>query len=43
MRNRFGTSAAVLASIVLIAGVLALTAVMVPERERAPSVGAGGS
>ncbi|MCP2247836.1 putative arabinose efflux permease, MFS family [Lentzea aerocolonigenes] len=40
---RFGTSAAVLASMVLIAGVLALTAVMVPERERAPSVGAGGS
>lgn len=40
---RFGTSAAVLVSIVLITGVLALTAVMAPQRERAPSVGAGGS
>ncbi|MGW6931157.1 MFS transporter [Lentzea sp. NPDC054927] len=40
---RFGTSAAVLTSMVLIIGVLALTAVMVPRRERASSAGAGGS
>jgi MFS family permease len=40
---RFGTSAAVLASVVLIVAVLALTAVMLPERERASSVDAGGS
>jgi len=40
---RLGTSAAVLASMALITGVLALTAVMVPERERASSANAGGS
>jgi predicted MFS family arabinose efflux permease len=40
---RFGTTAAVLTSAVLIIAVLALTAVMVPERERASSAVAGGS
>lgn len=40
---RFGTTAAVLTSVVLIIAVLALTAVMIPERERASSAVAGGS
>lgn len=40
---RFGATAAVLASMVTIIAVLALTAVMVPRRERAPSAHAGGS
>ncbi|MET9628982.1 MFS transporter [Lentzea sp. NPDC006480] len=40
---RFGTSAAVVTSMALIIAVLALTVVMVPERERASSANAGGS
>lgn len=40
---RFGVTAAVLASMVLIVTVLVLTVVMVPRRERAPSAHAGGS